>query len=95
MNLAQAIAVFAWELYRAAGSPGQAVGRDLASAEALERFHAAAREVLIEIGFLDGKSPDRIYADLRALAARAMIDERELAILMGVVRQVRWAAGLR
>ncbi|HEY0591441.1 MAG TPA: TrmJ/YjtD family RNA methyltransferase [Thermoanaerobaculia bacterium] len=90
MNLAQSIAIFAWELWRAgAGAP--AAAPDLATAEALERFHEAARALLVDAGFLETANPDRIYGDLRAIAARAMLDERELTILMGIVRQMRWA----
>lgn len=91
MNLAQAVAIFAWEMKetRAAG----AAPRELAEAGSLERLHEAARELLLEAGFLDSDNPDRIYADLRAIAARSELDAREVTILLGIVRQLRWWKG--
>lgn len=94
MNLAQAIAIFAWELSLEV-EPANPAPRELATVDAVERLHETARALLLEIGFLDEQNPERIYADLRALAARSMLDEREVAILMGIIRQVRWALGKR
>jgi tRNA/rRNA methyltransferase len=90
MNLAQAVAIFAWELSRER-APAGAPSPELATVGAIERLHEAARALLLEAGFLNEQNPDQVYADLRAIAARAMLDERELAILMGIVRQLRWA----
>lgn len=91
MNLAQSVAVFAWELSKAmAMAPAREERSDLPSAAELERLHETARALLVEAGFLHENNPDRIYADLRALVARAAPDRRELAILMGMARQVRW-----
>ncbi len=75
--------------------PANPAPRELATVDAVERLHETARALLLEIGFLDEQNPERIYADLRALAARSMLDEREVAILMGIIRQVRWALGKR
>ncbi len=94
MNLAQAIAIFAWELSRENARSREAP-RDLATDEGVERFHETARALLAEVGFLGASNPDRVYDELRAVVARAMLDERELAILMGIARQVRWAVGSR
>lgn len=88
MNLAQAVAVFGWELSRPRETAPET--RDLATFEALERFHEAARSLLLDAGFLDPVNPDRVYDDLRAIAARSGLDPRELTILMGIIRQIRW-----
>lgn len=94
MNLAQAVAIFAWELSLKI-VPAGAPSREPATVDEVERFHEAARTLLLETGFLNEQNPELVYADLRAMAARATLDERELAILMGIVRQVRWAMGGR
>jgi len=92
LNLAQSVTLLAWELFaRAADSPQPP--RPLASAASIERLHDAARQLLLDAGFLDPNNPDRIYNDLREIAARAALDEREVTILMGLVRQVRWKTG--
>ena len=38
-------------------------------------------------------SPEKVLAELRALLLRAAVTPRELTLLRGVARQVRWAAG--
>ena len=92
LNLAQSVTLLAWELFaRAADSPQPS--RPLASAASIERLHDSARQLLLDAGFLDPNNPDRIYNDLREIAARAALDEREVTILMGLVRQVRWKTG--
>ncbi|MCA1732659.1 MAG: RNA methyltransferase [Acidobacteria bacterium] len=94
MNLAQAIAIFAWELSREV-APSGTPPRELATVDSVERLHETARALLLDAGFLNEQNPEQIYADLRAIAARAMLDERELAILMGIARQLRWATTRR
>jgi TrmH family RNA methyltransferase len=88
MNLAQSACVFCYELssISPAGEP-----RDLPDAATLERIHERARALLLEVGFLHENNPDRIYDDLRAILARAELDEREATIALGILRQVEWA----
>ena len=88
MNLAQSLCVFAYEL-SAIEPSGE--GRGRARAADIERLHQRARELLLEVGFLHENNPDRIYDDLRAILARADLDEREATIALGVIRQIEWA----
>jgi tRNA/rRNA methyltransferase len=88
MNLAQSLCVFAYELSRL---PETTARRPLATAGQIERLHQRARELLVEVGFLHENNPDRIYDDLRAILARADLDEREATIALGVIRQIEWA----
>ena len=87
MNLAQAICVFVYELSSIVPAP---VARALPDAATIERLHQRARELLLEAGFLHENNPDRIYDDLRAIVARAALDEREATIVLGVIRQIEW-----
>jgi tRNA/rRNA methyltransferase len=88
MNLAQSICVFCYEL---SGSTFErAEVRELADAATIERMHRCARELLLDVGFLHDDNPDRIYDDLRAMAARADLDAREVTILLGIIRQIEW-----
>jgi tRNA/rRNA methyltransferase len=88
MNLAQSVGVFCYALSTVERG---AAPRDLASAAAMERMHDRAQALLAEVGFLRGSNPDRIYDDLRAIAARADLDAREVTIMMGMIRQIEWA----
>jgi TrmH family RNA methyltransferase len=88
MNLAQSICVFCYELSSIV--PASESARELPDAAALERVHQRARALLLEVGFLHENNPDRIYDDLRALAARAELDAREATIVLGIIRQIEW-----
>jgi tRNA/rRNA methyltransferase len=88
MNLAQSVGVFCYELSTIERSAGTRV---LAPAELVERLHERLGSLLLEVGFLHPNNPDRIYDDLRAIAGRAALDERETTILLGAIRQVEWA----
>jgi TrmH family RNA methyltransferase len=88
MNLAQSICVFAYELSQITPAP---VDRQLPDAALLERMHAQAEQLLLDIGFLHANNPSRIYDEVRAMVARAQLDEREATIVMGMIRQMRWA----
>lgn len=87
MNLAQSIGVFCYELSSIAPSSSP---RALPDAALVERLHQRARALLLEVGFLHENNPDRIYDELRALAGRAQLDEREVTILLGIIRQIEW-----
>ena len=96
MNLAQAVSLFCYELavapvVRAQGAAGDAEPR--ATLDQLERVHDAAREILLQIGFLNPRNPDVTYRELRALLGRAEPSERDATILLGIIRQLRWALG--
>jgi tRNA/rRNA methyltransferase len=88
MNLAQSVNLFCYELSSIAPAPAS---RERAPAALVERLHARAEALLVEVGFLHANNPDRIYDDLRALAARADLDAREVTILLGILRQLEWA----
>jgi len=87
MNLAQTVGIFCYELSTIVSAPVQ---RELPEAGLVERLHHRAEALLLEVGFLHANNPDRIYDDLRAMAGRADLDEREVKILLGVIRQVEW-----
>jgi tRNA/rRNA methyltransferase len=88
MNLAQAVGAFCYEL---SSIERRETSRELANAAMVERLHDRFEALLVEAGFLHTNNPDRIYDDIRAILARAELDEREVTILLGMVRQLEWA----
>lgn len=88
MNLAQAVGVFSYELSQI---DRQAGTKELAPAGHVERLHERLESLLLQVGFLHANNPARIYDEIRALLARAELDEREVTILLGIVRQIEWA----
>jgi TrmH family RNA methyltransferase len=96
LNLAQAVLVVAYELYfagvragvePAAGLEG-AAPEPLASAAALAGLFGHVEEALGRAGFERDTSFPGVLRDLRQLAARAALSEREVRILRGICRRV-------
>lgn len=97
LNLAQAVVVCLYEWLqterraqaaetRSAAAPIAALAHG--QAEAL----ADLRLVLEEIDFLHGDQSDRVMATVASMLTRGGLEEREVSILRGIVRQIRWAA---
>jgi TrmH family RNA methyltransferase len=91
LNLAQAVMVVLYELWR--GLSGRIIvpDRPLASSQELERFYQDLEKLLVQIEFVKGRQGRFILTDLRRIFSRARLDAREVRILRGVVRQVRWS----
>jgi len=101
LNLSHAVAVVLHELHglqRGAASAdrslpaaaGSAQPQPCARAE-LEATLADAQELLLEVGFLLPHTARARMAKLRALLQRAEISSAEVALLRGMVGQLRWA----
>jgi len=96
LNLAQAVLLLAYELRLAAleeaGAPTGGVGGEpRAAAGDLEQAVRDLRSALLEVGYLDPASPDRVLTELRRLLARGGPTRREVVLLRGLARQVAWA----
>jgi tRNA/rRNA methyltransferase len=94
LNLAQAVAILAYEA-RTANPEDGAPDRDgpvRADLGELERAIAELGEGLRGIGYLNPSCPGPILAELRRLLARAGPTRREVTLLRGIARQIRWAA---
>jgi tRNA/rRNA methyltransferase len=93
LNLAQAVMVVAYELMMAAGAARTPVVTDeFAPANAVEEMHRRLADALIAIGFIPDDNPDHLMLTIRAMFGRSGIRPRELDILNGLARQVRWVA---
>ncbi|MHB8742616.1 MAG: RNA methyltransferase [Sulfuricaulis sp.] len=95
LNLACAVQILAYEIYRAAhvDTPASAVEtrEDVApvSNEDLQRLYQHLAEVLQQIGFLDPHHPRRLMRRLVRLFNRAGLDQNELNILRGILTAVQ------
>ena len=106
LNLSHAVAICLHELQQcqappppAAASPAapQAVAPPAPETEpspraALEAALVDAEALLLEVGFLYPHTAQARMAKLRALLQRAQVSDPEVALLRGMVRQLRWAA---
>jgi tRNA/rRNA methyltransferase len=93
LNLAQAVAIVAYELAMtvdAGAQPSEEPER--APAGDIDSMLERMSEALVSIGFLPEENPDHIMFTLRAILGRSGLSPRELDVLNGIARQMRWAA---
>jgi TrmH family RNA methyltransferase len=95
LNLAQAVLLVAYELRlaRPAGAAAAAAEAPVPVAAQEEALADLARG-LAAIGYLNPQNPEAILSELRALLARAAPTPREVALLRGIARQMRWAGSV-
>jgi tRNA (cytidine32/uridine32-2'-O)-methyltransferase len=102
LNLAMAVQLTTYELFRAAGSPAGArplseLTVPLAPGADLERFYAHLQEVMDEVDFKDRTvAGTNLMTRIRRLFQRCEMDQNEVNILRGFltsVQQKRRAAG--
>lgn len=90
LNLAMAVQVVCYELFKQAGSVTPAAPWDHppASAADLQGFMAHLEAVLVRAGFLNPGNPGQTMTRLRRLFTRAGMDEKEVQMLRGVFKEL-------
>jgi tRNA/rRNA methyltransferase len=83
LNLAQAVMVFCYELFKSSLPVSDKPG-GLAQAKQLEDMFGHMEKTLLAMGFLNPKNPKAIMRTLRRLFGRSRLDEREVKILQGI-----------
>ncbi|HEX2833475.1 MAG TPA: RNA methyltransferase [Thermoanaerobaculia bacterium] len=86
MNLAQSVAIFCYELGK--GLHAKQPHRDPVPHQLMQHLTAQTRTLLDEIGYFGDKSPERMCAELQAVAGRAMLTMREASLLLAMVRKL-------
>lgn len=92
LNLAQAVLIFCYELFKSE-EVAQSATRLLAGAQESEALYQHMERTLLRIGYLNPQNPDHIMRTFRRIFARAELDSREVAVLRGMMTQIDWAAG--
>ncbi len=105
LNLAQAVAICAYEIYQAwlkmSNNPAQSVVTQPqiveesiptnAPIDVLEGYYQHLEDVLLEIGYLQPHTVPVKMEKFRRLYNKANLQPEEVAMLRGILRQVRWA----
>ncbi|HEV8337740.1 MAG TPA: RNA methyltransferase [Candidatus Polarisedimenticolia bacterium] len=91
-NVAQAVLLVAYELFRTAPEPAEERRLDLASAADREALFRHLETVMLRVGFLRANH-GRILSTFRRLLGRTGLEEREIRILRGFLSQIEWALG--
>jgi TrmH family RNA methyltransferase len=96
LNLACAVQILAYEIYRAmhSGTTAMAGGADVregrpVSADEMQRFYRHLEDVLQQIEFLDPENPRLLMRRLMRLFNRAGPDHNEMNILRGILTAVQ------
>lgn len=92
LNLAHAVAIVAYELSRGRSEAPSSGARRLAELGQIEAFSQDLEGCLKEIQFLKKQNPREIIMTLRQMLARASLDDRDIRILRGILRQWKWYA---
>jgi len=92
MNLAQAVAVVLYDLYKTRGDlEGKRWGRKkLASNQVQEAMFRHMRQTLLDIDFLDPQNPDHILRTFRRIFGRAGLNDRDVKVLQGLWSRIDW-----
>lgn len=90
LNLAMAVQVVCYELFRQSGTvtAGAAWDHPPATAAAFEDFVAHLAQVLEHAEFLDPGNPGQTLTRLRRLFVRASLDEKEVQMLRGILKEL-------
>jgi tRNA/rRNA methyltransferase len=95
LNLAQSVAICAYELSQAQDQPDQQVTLpvdrlNLATSEQLEGYYQHLERNLLTIGVLYPHTAHARMEKLRRLYQRAQLTSEEVALLRGILGQVDW-----
>jgi tRNA/rRNA methyltransferase len=91
LNLAQAVAICVYELFRAYSAAPPIEGEmHLATIESQEHMFHQLQTALEEIHFLYGDKADYLMHAVRHLLGKARLTEMEVKVLLGLARQIRW-----
>ena len=91
LNLAQAVMVVAYEIAQAcAAASSNSVPVEFASAEGVEQMFERMADALKAIGFVSEDNAEHMMLTIRTMLGRAGLRPRELNILNGLARQIRW-----
>ena len=89
LNLAQAVMVLCYELFKASGTiPVRPI--EVAQADQLEKMYEHMEKTLLAIGFLGPENSKRMVRKLRRLFAKSRLEEKEVRILQGIWSQMDW-----
>ncbi|MBI5249882.1 MAG: RNA methyltransferase [Desulfomonile tiedjei] len=90
MNVAQAVTVTAYEIFKTASRPVgfQAKKFRHASAEVREEMYDHVQQVLLSAGFLEESNPLRMMRDIRRILNSAEMDDRDVKIIRGIFRKI-------
>jgi tRNA/rRNA methyltransferase len=90
LNLAQAVMVVCYELFRCRLEPPQEFAPRLANRFELDAMYDQLKDVLLRICFINPSNPDYFMNNLRQFGTRMQLRAKEVQIIRGICRQIDW-----
>jgi tRNA/rRNA methyltransferase len=93
LNLAQAVMVLSYELFKTSlPEPGTATPR-LATRIELDGMYRQIKDILVRINYIQPQNPDYWMNKIRHFFSRLQLRGGEVSIIRGICRQIHWYAG--
>lgn len=90
LNLAQAVMVVCYELFKSSIEKSAGFSPRLASHHELEGMYQQLKEVLVKISFLNPENPEYWLNNIRRFFSRLPLRAKEVQLVRGVCRQINW-----
>jgi tRNA/rRNA methyltransferase len=93
LNLAQAVMVLCYELFKAGLPPAKNLTPRLATRLELDGMYDQIKDILVRINYIQPEHPDYWMNKLRRFFNRMELRAGEVSIIRGICRQINWYAG--
>jgi tRNA/rRNA methyltransferase len=90
LNLAQAVMIVCYELFRCRREAPREFSPRLANRFELDAMYAQLKDVLLRICFINPSNPDYFMNNLRHFGTRMQLRAKEVQIIRGICRQIDW-----
>ncbi len=90
INLAQAVMIICYEIFKAVKAPGAEFAPRLASRQELDGMYDQVKDMLVRIDYILPDNPDYWMNKLRVFFSRMPLRAREVSIIRGICRQMNW-----
>jgi tRNA/rRNA methyltransferase len=93
INLAQAVMIISYELFKASIKIESLSTPRLATRHELDAMYDQLKEILVRIDYINHENPDYWMNRLRQFFTRMQLRARDVSIIRGICRQINWYSG--
>ena len=93
LNLAQAVMVLCYEIFKANLTPPKPVKARLATRIELDGMYEQVKDILVRINYIQPENPDYWMNKIRHFFSRLQLRGGEVSIIRGICRQINWYSG--
>jgi tRNA/rRNA methyltransferase len=93
LNLAQAVMVLSYELFKVSLPESGAATPRLATRIELDGMYSHIKDILVRINYIQPQNPDYWMNKIRHFFSRLELRGGEVSIIRGICRQIDWYAG--